>query len=192
MTPAKSRAAMVTDALALPSGAGDLDELADCAVEALREVNRELIELARSGGGKRTIGTTVVGLAIADGSFRCFWLGDSRAYRLRDGAIKRSATTTAWCRTWSMPACSSRKKPNSHENANLITRAVGVAETCEVDVAQRRCAGRRSVPARQRRPDPGRPRRRARRRTRARTAGGSGRQADRHRSSRAARPTMSR
>ena len=81
--------AMVVDALrALPDG-GDLDGLAGEAVEAVRQVNGRLIELARTNGGGKTIGTTVVGLAIADGSYRCFWMGDSRAYLLRDGEISR-------------------------------------------------------------------------------------------------------
>src|SRR5215212_3147012 len=81
---------MVTDALrCLPVG-GDIDQLMGRAADALQQVNRDLLDLARSSGraGQR-IGTTVVGLAIADSSFRCFWLGDSRAYRLRDGEITR-------------------------------------------------------------------------------------------------------
>src|SRR5215212_4088798 len=83
--------AMVTDALRCLPTARDVDELTGRAVEALRQVNRELIDLARSGERERgrTIGTTVVGLAIADGAFRCFWVGDSRAYRLRGDETMR-------------------------------------------------------------------------------------------------------
>ena len=82
---------MVTDALRCLPVVRDIDELADRAVEALRQVNRDLIDLARSGErqGQTTIGTTVVGLAVANGFFRCFWLGDSRAYRMRGGEISR-------------------------------------------------------------------------------------------------------
>src|SRR3954468_8702667 len=72
--------AKVTDALqALPIVYG-LDELTRAAIAALTSVNRDLIDLARSVDSQRTIGSTVVGLAIADGEFRCFWAGDSRAY----------------------------------------------------------------------------------------------------------------
>src|SRR6476620_6783404 len=81
--------AMVVDSLrALPDGHG-LDSLEADAIAALHEVNGRLIELARSNGSGRTIGTTVVGIAAADGAYRCFWMGDSRAYRLRDGQLKR-------------------------------------------------------------------------------------------------------
>src|SRR5215470_9709673 len=61
---------MVTDALRCLPAAEDVDELTDRAVEALREVNGELIDLARSNEKEQTIGTTVVGLAVADGTFR--------------------------------------------------------------------------------------------------------------------------
>ena len=65
---------MVTDALRCLPETDDVDGLTDEAVEALRQVNNELIELARSSEREQTIGTTVVGLAVADGSFRCFWM----------------------------------------------------------------------------------------------------------------------
>ena len=127
--------AMVTDALRQLPSAADLDQLADAAVEAVKDVNRRLIELARSGG-QRTIGTTVVGLAIADGSFRCFWMGDSRAYRLRDGAIERLSHDHSLVQNLIDAGMLKPEEAEAHENANLITRAVGVAENCEVDVAK--------------------------------------------------------
>jgi serine/threonine protein phosphatase PrpC len=128
--------AMVTDALAcLPVG-GNLDEIASRAVEALRQVNRELIELARSGerGRKGTIGTTVVGLAIANGSFRCFWSGDSRAYRLREGELTRVTHDHSLVQELVDAGMLGPDEAETHENANLITRAVGVDEKLEVDV----------------------------------------------------------
>lgn len=126
---------MVIDALRALPVLGDLDELAGCATEALQRVNRDLIGLARSGGGDQTIGTTVVGLAIADGSFRCFWLGDSRAYRLRDGEITRISHDHSLVQNLVDAGMIKPEEAENHENANLITRAVGVADNLEVDVA---------------------------------------------------------
>src|SRR5690242_548019 len=77
----------VVEALGRLSGSKELDALVDQAIEALKQVNHELIELAGGAEGQRSIGTTVVGLAIADGEFRCFWAGDSRAYRVRNDQI---------------------------------------------------------------------------------------------------------
>jgi serine/threonine protein phosphatase Stp1 len=125
---------MVTDALrCLPPNA-DIDELAGEAVEAIRQVNRELIDLARSSDSKRTIGTTIVGLAVVDSTFRCFWVGDSRAYLLRDGEIGRLTHDHSLVQNLVDAGMLSPDEAETHENANLITRAVGVAETCEVDI----------------------------------------------------------
>ena len=126
--------AMVTEAIRSLSTAAGLDGIADRAVETLRQVNGQLIELARSGGERRTIGTTVVGLAIADGSFCCFWMGDSRAYRLRDGKIERLSHDHSLVQSLIDAGMLKPEDAEAHENANLITRAVGVAENCEVDV----------------------------------------------------------
>lgn len=125
---------MVTDALRCLPEVADLDELAGSAVEALRHVNRQLIDLARSGVSKQTIGTTVVGLAVNDGSYRCFWMGDSRAYLLRDGAISRLSHDHSLVQNLVDAGMLKPEEAETHENANLITRAVGVAEECEVDV----------------------------------------------------------
>ncbi|HSQ98296.1 MAG TPA: protein phosphatase 2C domain-containing protein [Sphingomicrobium sp.] len=126
--------AMVTEAIRSLSTAAGLDGIADRAVETLRQVNGQLIELARSGGERRTIGTTVVGLAIAEGAFCCFWMGDSRAYRLRDGKIERLSHDHSLVQSLIDAGMLKPEDAEAHENANLITRAVGVAENCEVDV----------------------------------------------------------
>ena len=126
--------AMVTDALRCLPMALNIDALTDNAVETIRSVNRELIDLARSSERKQTIGTTVVGIAIAEASFRCFWMGDSRAYLLRDGEISRLSHDHSLVQNLVDAGMIKPEEAEAHENANLITRAVGVAETAEVDV----------------------------------------------------------
>jgi serine/threonine-protein phosphatase Stp1 len=125
--------AMVAEALQrLPIIYG-LEQLVDAAIEELRKVNRRLIDLARSGGHERTIGTTVVALAIADGHFHCFWAGDSRAYRVRDGAIRRISRDHSLVQDLVDAGMLPANEAEGHVNANVITRAVGVAEVLDVD-----------------------------------------------------------
>ena len=126
---------MVTDALRCLPVISDIDELMERAADALRQVNSDLIELARSGGRPgQTIGTTVVGLAIADGAFRCFWLGDSRAYRLRDGEITRLSRDHSLVQNLVDAGMIKPEEAETHADASLITRAVGAAETIDPDI----------------------------------------------------------
>jgi serine/threonine protein phosphatase Stp1 len=125
--------AMVVDALRqLPIVYG-LDQLVESAIGALHHVNRELIELAHADDRTRTIGTTVVGLAIAEGQFRCFWAGDSRAYRLRGGQIRRLSRDHSLVQDLVDAGMLKAEDAEKHESANIITRAVGVAEELQVD-----------------------------------------------------------
>jgi serine/threonine-protein phosphatase Stp1 len=125
--------AMVTEALQrLPIVYG-LEQLVEAAIVELRRVNRQLIELGRSEGHEQTIGTTVVALAIANGHFHCFWAGDSRAYRVRDGEIRRISRDHSLVQDLVDAGMLAADEAEGHVDANIITRAVGVAEDLDVD-----------------------------------------------------------
>ncbi|HEY0629406.1 MAG TPA: protein phosphatase 2C domain-containing protein [Sphingomicrobium sp.] len=108
-----------------------LDELLGRACDALKRVNQELIALA--GSSERTIGSTVVGLAVADGQFRCFWAGDSRAYRVRGGRIEQLTRDHSLVQKLVDAGMLDPSGMEDHPNANIVTRAVGAAEQLEVD-----------------------------------------------------------
>jgi serine/threonine protein phosphatase PrpC len=129
---------MVTDALRCLPRVENLDELASQAVETLRGVNRQLLDLARSDARERetTIGTTVVGLAIDHDDFRCFWMGDSRAYRLRHAEITRVTHDHSVVQNLVDAGLLNPEEAETHENANLITRAVGVREKFEIEIVK--------------------------------------------------------
>ena len=125
----------VAEALAsLPDGE-NLDDLTDTAVSALDDVNGELIRLARSDHRPRTIGSTVVGLAIRDGQYRCFWAGDSRSYRIRGNAIERLTRDHSLVQGLIDAGMLSREEAKDHPDANVITRAVGASENLDVEIA---------------------------------------------------------
>lgn len=127
---------MVTDALRCLPEARTINELAQQAVEALRQVNRQLLDLAQSQAQdhETTIGTTVVGLTVDDGAFGCFWMGDSRAYRIRGGEISRVTHDHSVVQNLVDAGMLKPEEAETHENANLITRAVGVNEKFEIEV----------------------------------------------------------
>lgn len=118
--------AMVVDAL---SRCGSEPE----AIAALADVNARLIALGRSGPEARTIGSTVVGLILNGAGFTCFWAGDSRAYRLRDRKLVRLTHDHSLVQELVDAGMIGEDEAETHPNANVITRAVGVADRLEVD-----------------------------------------------------------
>jgi serine/threonine protein phosphatase PrpC len=124
--------AKVADALfRLPIVYG-LDDLAEAAVAALEQVNAELIAL---GGVGRTIGSTVVGLVIASGEFRCFWAGDSRAYRVRGREIVQLTRDHSLVQDLVDAGMLGADEAENHPNSNIVTRAVGVQEELKAEIA---------------------------------------------------------
>lgn len=110
-----------------------LGPLVEQAIEALQRVNHDLIALAASNNSDRTIGSTVVGLAAADGQFRCFWAGDSRAYRVRGGEIEQLTRDHSLVQSLVDAGMLDPSGVEDHPNANIVTRAVGAAEQLDVE-----------------------------------------------------------
>jgi serine/threonine protein phosphatase PrpC len=109
-----------------------LDETAESAVQALERVNHELIAL---GGVGRTIGSTVVGLAIAGSEFRCFWAGDSRGYQIRGHELVQLTRDHSLVQDLVDAGMIQAEEAENHPNSNIVTRAVGVQEELKAEIA---------------------------------------------------------
>src|SRR5215471_10804005 len=99
-------------------------------VGLLRKINEDSVFVDSDRG----LWAVADGLGVADGTFRCFWMGDSRAYRLRDGELVRLTKDHSLVQTLVDAGMLTPDEAETHENANLITRAVGVSQVVEVDV----------------------------------------------------------
>jgi len=123
----------VTESLLELPDAEDLDHLVESAVAALQKVNQDLIALAGAQESEKSIGSTVVGLAIANGQFRCFWAGDSRGYRVRNRQIVQLTRDHSLVQDLVDSGMLQPDEAVDHPNSNIITRAVGVADVLRVD-----------------------------------------------------------
>jgi serine/threonine-protein phosphatase Stp1 len=90
-----------------------------------------LTEIEARGGA--TIGATVVALMISDAHFVCFWAGDSRLYRLRDGMIEMLTTDHSIVADLVLAGQMTWDEAEHHPQSNAITRAVGVGDVLELD-----------------------------------------------------------
>lgn len=88
------------------------------AHEALRA------EAARRGEGAILAATVVVLLADEE-HFACLWAGDSRAYLLRDGALRRMTCDHSLVQEMLDAGTITDDEAKYHPSGNVITRAVG-------------------------------------------------------------------
>jgi serine/threonine protein phosphatase PrpC len=134
--------AMVVETLANCTAYDNFEDRVADVVAALEAVNASLITLGRSSIEPRTIGSTVVALLADGGKFSCLWVGDSRAYRLRDGAIVQLTRDHSLVQALVEAGMIEADEAETHPDANVVTRAIGAANALDVEtVAGDLCSG---------------------------------------------------
>lgn len=127
--------ALVTELLGSAGGEASLASRVAAAHHALQDANRQLQAMASGSGRSRTIGSTVVVLASDRHAFTCLWAGDSRAYLVREGALKQLTHDHSLVQQLVDVGDLDQAAASNHPNANIITRAVGAAPELDVDTA---------------------------------------------------------
>jgi PPM family protein phosphatase len=118
---------LVIDALArLPHGEGGRRLLADAFAAAHDAVQRR----ARADG-LGPIGATAVALLIEGDQAVLAWAGDSRGYRLRDGALEQLTRDHSLVQEMVDRGELGAREAERHPQANVVTRAVGALQRVE-------------------------------------------------------------
>lgn len=101
--------------------------------EVLHNANQQIYISTKANG--RTSGTTVAGLHLYDGHALIFWAGDSRIYRLREEVLTRLTRDHSLVQDLVDAGFLTDEQARSHPQANVITRALGVQSSAEVEFA---------------------------------------------------------
>lgn len=110
------------------------------AAEMLRlaalEANTRVFEAQRENRALSGMGSTLTALLIQGDRYYIAHVGDSRAYRLRDGALEQ--LTRDHSLVWHLYENGVLKKADltSHPQKNLITRSVGSHPQVDIDIEQ--------------------------------------------------------
>ncbi len=111
-------------------------ELLGTAVEAirqtLREVNGQLLREARELG-RDLIGSTIVILTAIGDHCAILWVGDSRAYRLRQGHFAQLTTDHTQVQQMLAQGLLTTEQARHHPWAHVLTRAIGGDAELNVD-----------------------------------------------------------
>ncbi len=111
--------------------ADDLAENVSGLEQRLHIANQQCADRA---GPKRSMGSTAALLFAHDPFCFFLWAGDSRVYRVRDGEIERISRDHSVVEQMVRDGKITEAQARTHPSGNVITRAVGVAKTLDVEV----------------------------------------------------------
>lgn len=109
-----------------------LGAAADAVRGVLTEVNRRLFDESTAQGSD-LIGSTIVTLIAVGDHCGLLWVGDSRAYRLRDGVIRRLTRDHTQVQSMVDRGLLSPEQAEVHPYSNVLSRAIGADATVEID-----------------------------------------------------------
>jgi serine/threonine protein phosphatase Stp1 len=111
-----------------------LDRYIDDVENILIDVNKKLIQKASESAKRTTIGSTVVMMLAYDKYCIYLWAGDSRLYRLRNEELRQMTTDHSQVEQYVEEGLISREEAAVHPHGNMITRAVGAAQSFFLDM----------------------------------------------------------
>jgi len=107
--------------------------------EAIEKANLAIIQDASDNSERFGMGTTVIAVGITYddegvGSPTLFNVGDSRAYQLRDGALRQLSEDHSVAEEWVRMGRLTPEEALTHPRRHQLTRALGVEEKLDIDV----------------------------------------------------------
>ena len=103
---------------------------------AVRMAHDHVLRAISKDGSLYGMGTTVVGILLAGAIAAVAHVGDSRAYRLRDGRLEQLTQDHTWVNEQVVAGFLSKEQARSHPLKNVVTRALGGESDVLVDVRE--------------------------------------------------------
>lgn len=102
--------------------------------EAFVEGNQRICDSVVTRGEWRGMGTTIVALVTLEDRAVIGHVGDSRAYLLRDGNLRRLTNDHSWVSEQVRMGLMTDEEAHRHPMRNIVTRALGNRPALDVDV----------------------------------------------------------
>lgn len=104
--------------------------------EAYLEANKSVFEYGQKNNNCYEMGTTLVALSVLENQYLIANIGDSRAYLLRDGELKRITKDHSPVQELQELGVITEEEAYHHENRNLISKAIGMEHEIDADIYQ--------------------------------------------------------
>jgi protein phosphatase len=103
---------------------------------AVRIAHDNVLRAISKDGSLYGMGTTVVGFLVSGSVAAVAHVGDSRAYRLRNGRLDQLTQDHTWVNEQVVAGFLSKEQARSHPLKNVVTRALGGESDVVVDVRE--------------------------------------------------------
>jgi len=111
-------------------------EVAGALQHAFVEGNRRICESVVARGEWRGMGTTIVAMIALDDRAVIGHVGDSRAYLLRNGTLRRLTHDHSWVSEQVRMGLMTDEEAHRHPMRNIVTRALGNRPALDVDISE--------------------------------------------------------
>ncbi len=115
-------------------GTHDERKDADLLGKCIKAANKEIYKRGNADVALKNMGTTIVAAVFDQDYIVTANVGDSRIYRLRDGKLFQMTEDHSWVGELRKKNLISEDDARSHPLKNIITRALGMEPSVEVDV----------------------------------------------------------
>ncbi len=105
----------------------------EAVVELIKEANRRVYEAATDDEARSGMGTTITAALVEDGTVQIGHVGDSRAYRIRDGQLEQLTEDHSLVAELVRSGKLTPEEADVHPQRSVITRTVGTDPDVDVD-----------------------------------------------------------
>lgn len=123
----------IVDQLASVGMAVSASDLLARVEDRILRANAVVQEISAQRG--KVVGSTVVILLVYDGHFACVWAGDSRIYRVRNGALEQLSRDHTEVQDLLEQGLLTPETAKTWPRRNVITRAIGVGAEPSLELA---------------------------------------------------------
>ena len=113
---------------------GGRDQPERLLTDLTREANRRIFEMSQTDASRRGMGTTLTAAMVWEQGVSIGHVGDSRAYRLRDGKFERLTRDHSLVEEMRRKGQLTEAQAEEHPQRSIITRALGPEPEVEVDL----------------------------------------------------------
>lgn len=101
---------------------------------AVGAANRFVLDVARAVPSRRGMGTTLSALVLLQDQGFVAQVGDSRVYRLREGALEQLTVDHTWVEDMVRGGVMTREIAETHPNRHMLTRGIGTESEANPDI----------------------------------------------------------